>query len=71
MTLRFVSDSSMDDTGFLVTWAEQPGCGRLLTEVTTVVYYASYACKNRLDISLEANISVLLHLYAAHLANDT
>ena len=50
MTLRFVSDSSMDDTGFLVTWAEQPGCGRLLTEVTTVVYYASYACKNKVKI---------------------
>ena len=36
MTLRFVSDSSMDDTGFLVTWAEMPGCGRLLTEVRSI-----------------------------------
>ena len=31
--LRFTSDSSRDDTGFLVTWAQQAGCGRLLTEV--------------------------------------
>ena len=34
--LRFRSDESADDTGFLVTWAEKPGCGRLLTEV---MYY--------------------------------
>ena len=32
--LRFTSDESSADTGFLVTWAEKPGCGRLLTEVS-------------------------------------
>ena len=32
--LRFQSDQSASDTGFLITWAEKPGCGRLMTEVT-------------------------------------
>ena len=31
--VRFRSDGSRDDTGFLLTWAQQAGCGRLLTEV--------------------------------------
>jgi hypothetical protein len=34
---RFVTDNSMDDTGFFLTWAEvpgTPGCGGLLTQVT-------------------------------------
>ena len=31
--LRFVSDDSRDDRGFLITWSQMPGCGRLLTEV--------------------------------------
>ena len=31
--VRFRSDHSRDDTGFLLTWAQQAGCGRLLTEV--------------------------------------
>ena len=33
VVLKFILDSSMDNTGFLLTWAEQPGCGSLLTEV--------------------------------------
>ena len=35
--LRFRSDESASDTGFLITWAEKAGCGRLLSEVNTII----------------------------------
>ena len=37
--VRFTSDNSRDDTGFLLTWAQQAGCGRLLTEVNYFSYF--------------------------------
>ena len=37
--LRFTSDESSADTGFLVTWAEKPGCGRLLTEASICLIF--------------------------------